>query len=170
MDDTIQRLEQLETSMREHTHSTLDSTSTLPKNKPVIQRVTTATTVTPRNEEDGVDITALASAVTIANPTGVPHNFQKLIIQIKDNGTAGTANTGGGAGAGYTGSGNAGGSGIVIIRYHTDGSDGVSTSSTGGTITTSGVWTIHTFTTSGTWTMVGTGGASQNSNFLGFMM
>ncbi len=62
---------------------------------------------------------------------------------------AGTANTGGGGGAGK-----AGGSGIVIIAYKTDGSDGVSTSSTGGTITTSGANTIHTFTTSGTFTCV----------------
>jgi len=43
-----------------------------------------------------------------------------------------------------------GGSGIVIIAYKTDGSDGITTASTGGTITTSGLYTIHTFTASGT--------------------
>jgi hypothetical protein len=61
-------------------------------------------------------------------------------------GVAGTVNTGGGGGGGYgTGSG-AGGSGIVIIRY-------LGTQrATGGTITTSGGYTIHTFTTSGTFT------------------
>jgi hypothetical protein len=47
-----------------------------------------------------------------------------------------------------------GGSGIVIISFPTDGSTGVSTASTGGTITTVGGNQIHTFTSSGTWTMV----------------
>lgn len=56
-------------------------------------------------------------------------------------------------------------SGIVIISYATNGSDWVSPSSTGGTITTSWGQTIHTFTTSGTFTMV----ASTNSAFLMFM-
>jgi hypothetical protein len=61
--------------------------------------------------------------------------------------TAGTANTGGGGG-GYGGTGlagAAGGSGIVIIRY-----SGVTPRATGGVITTSGGFTIHTFTSSGT--------------------
>lgn len=73
-----------------------------------------------------------------------------------------TANTGGGGGGGggdngVNGSmnGGNGGSGIVIVSYKTDGSDGVSTDSTGGTITTSGAYTIHTFTSSGTFTAVG---------------
>lgn len=88
MDDLNTRVEQLETSMREHTHSTLDSTSPLSKVLPVVQSVTSASTVTPRYEEDCVDITALAAAVTIANPTGSPNNFKKLLIRIKDNGTA----------------------------------------------------------------------------------
>jgi hypothetical protein len=63
-------------------------------------------------------------------------------------GTAGTANTGGGGGGcrtqGYTSG--AGGSGIVIIRY------AGSQRGSGGTITSSGGYTIHTFTTSGTFT------------------
>jgi hypothetical protein len=42
----------------------------------------------------------------------------------------------------------------VIIRYQTDGSDGISPSSTGGTKTTSGAYTIHTFTSNGTFTVV----------------
>jgi len=73
-------------------------------------------------------------------------------------GFAATANTGGGGGGSGAGpgagNGGNGGSGVVIISYATNGSDGVSTSSTGGTITTSGGQTIHTFTSSGTWTMV----------------
>lgn len=63
----------------------------------------------------------------------------------------------GGGGAHRDGGNQAGASGkngIVIIRYATDGSDGISTSSTGGTITTSGSDTIHTFTSSGTFTAV----------------
>jgi hypothetical protein len=75
------------------------------------------------------------------------------------NGRSGLAGTGGGGGGGdvfssggtYAG---AGGSGVVIVRYKTDGSDGISPSSTGGTKTTSGIYTIHTFTSSGTFTVV----------------
>ncbi len=83
-------------------------------------------------------------------------------------GVAGTVNTGGGGGGGNSSaSGGVGGSGIVIIRFKYDGSNGVATSSTGGVITYSDVnglnpgispdvdgYQIHTFTTSGTWTMV----------------
>jgi len=65
------------------------------------------------------------------------------------NGTAGTANTGGGGGGSFTGSsstqtGGTGGTGIVIISYLG------SQRATGGTVTTSGSYTIHTFTSSGT--------------------
>jgi hypothetical protein len=55
----------------------------------------------------------------------------------------GTANTGGGGGAGNGNSGS-GGSGIVIILYE------VAQRATGGTVTSSGGYTIHTFTSSGT--------------------
>jgi hypothetical protein len=62
---------------------------------------------------------------------------------------AGTANTGGGGGAGsYTVSGAAGGKGVVIVRYLTSGAVYYS-SITGGTITTSGNYTIHTFNDTG---------------------
>ena len=63
-------------------------------------------------------------------------------------GSAGTANTGGGAGGGNTtnSSGANGGSGIVIIRYSG------AQRGTGGTVTSSGGFTIHTFTSSGTYT------------------
>ena len=71
-------------------------------------------------------------------------------------GTAGTANTGGGAGGSgnvsgppYPGAGSAnGGSGIVVIRYKGK------PKATGGTITYSNDYTIHTFTSSGTFTPV----------------
>ena len=65
-------------------------------------------------------------------------------------GTSGTANTGGGGGAGVAsdadGAGGSGGSGIVIISY------AGSQRGTGGTVTTSGGYTIHTFTSSSTYT------------------
>jgi hypothetical protein len=64
------------------------------------------------------------------------------------NGGNGGANTGGGGGGGthaYSVGGN-GGSGIVIIRYYG------SQKATGGTITSSGGYTVHTFTSSGTFT------------------
>jgi hypothetical protein len=63
-------------------------------------------------------------------------------------GTSGTDNTGGGGGGGANNSGNGGngGSGIVIIRYLSSSQRG-----TGGTVTTSGGYYIHTFTSSGTY-------------------
>jgi len=62
-------------------------------------------------------------------------------------GNAGAANTGNGGGGGYAGSGaQVGGSGIVIVRYSG------AQQATGGTITSSGGFTIHTFTSSGTFT------------------
>lgn len=64
------------------------------------------------------------------------------------NGTAGTVNTGGGGGGGDrsgTSLGGAGGSGIVIISYLG------SQRGTGGGISSSGGYTIHTFTASGTY-------------------
>ena len=64
-------------------------------------------------------------------------------------GTAATVNTGsggGGGGATAAGLGGAGGSGIVIISYFG------SQRATGGTVTSSGGYTIHTFTSSGTFT------------------
>ncbi len=75
------------------------------------------------------------------------------------NPTAGTDNRGGGGGGSSQGgaagiSGARGGSGVVIIRYKTDGSDGIyAPTTTGGTKTTSGIYTVHTFTTSGTFTV-----------------
>jgi hypothetical protein len=69
-------------------------------------------------------------------------------------GTSGTANTGGGGGGGTQSAGGNGGSGIVVLRYKTDGSDGIdAASTTGGTKTTSGIYTVHTFTSSGTFTV-----------------
>ena len=66
-------------------------------------------------------------------------------------GTAGSVNTGGGGGGGgfnnpTWSTGGAGGSGIVIISYLG------SQRGTGGTVTSSGGYTIHTFTSSGTYT------------------
>lgn len=70
---------------------TVSATQTL-TNKRItdrVQSVTDAATITPNADtDDCVDITAIAQAFTIANPTGTPTNFQKLIIRIKDNGTA----------------------------------------------------------------------------------
>lgn len=54
-----------------------------------VQSVVSAATVTPNADtDDAVDITALATAVSIAAPTGTPTNMQGLTIRIKDNGTA----------------------------------------------------------------------------------
>jgi hypothetical protein len=71
--------------------------------------------------------------------------------QNSGNGGNGGANTGGGGGGGthWDSDGGNGGSGIVIVRYFG------SQRATGGTITTSGGYTIHTFTSSGTFTPTG---------------
>lgn len=62
-------------------------------------------------------------------------------------GTSGTVNLGAGGGGGGASSaaGGSGGSGVVIIRYLG------SQRGTGGTVTSSGGYTIHTFTSSGTY-------------------
>ena len=61
-------------------------------NKRITLRIgTTATSATPTPAGDDVDmytITALAEAATFGAPTGTPTIGQKLIIRIKDNGTA----------------------------------------------------------------------------------
>jgi len=63
-------------------------------------------------------------------------------------GTAGEVNKGGGGGGGGNlGTGNAGGSGVVIVRYLTADASGLSI--TGGTATTSGSYTVRTFTSTG---------------------
>jgi hypothetical protein len=58
----------------------------------------------------------------------------------------GTANTGGGGGGAFINTGGTGGSGVVIISYLG------AQRGTGGTVTTSGGYTIHTFTSSSTYT------------------
>ena len=74
-----------------------------------------------------------------------------------NNQTTGVANSGGGGGGqgeASTGTAKAGGSGIVIISYPTG-----AITATGGTITTSGGYTIHKFTSSGTFTVTPTSAA-----------
>lgn len=59
---------------------------------PAPQRVTSvASSATPTPDADTTDlylITALAAAAAFGAPTGTPAQGQKLIIRIKDNGTA----------------------------------------------------------------------------------
>jgi len=74
---------------------------------------------------------------------------------INKTGSAGTANTGGGGGgARFTDpQGGAGGSGIVIFRYLTADAASAGISVSGGTVTTSGGYTIHSFTSTGSTTV-----------------
>lgn len=70
---------------------TVDGTQTLTNKRvnPRLQSDTTSATPTPTGDStDQYSITALAEAATVAAPTGTPVNGQKLIIRIKDNGTA----------------------------------------------------------------------------------
>lgn len=72
---------------------TISSTSTL-TNKRITARVgTTTSSATPTPDADGNDqynVTALAANAVFAAPTGTPTDGQKLMIRIKDNGTAWT--------------------------------------------------------------------------------
>lgn len=56
----------------------------------VLSITSSATPTINTNNYDTVDITALAAVITsmTTNLTGTPNNFDKLIIRIKDNGTA----------------------------------------------------------------------------------
>lgn len=69
----------------------LSQTQTL-TNKRVTPRIGTvadAATITPTGDDsDQYNVTALAQSATIAAPSGTPTNGQKLVIRIKDNGTA----------------------------------------------------------------------------------
>lgn len=54
-----------------------------------VQSVASSATVTPSwDNDDAVIITAQAAGLTLANPTGTPTSTQKMVIRIKDNGTA----------------------------------------------------------------------------------
>ena len=57
---------------------------------PRVQTVTSSATVTPVSTNDLVTITAQATGLTLANPTGTFVEGQALMIRIKDNGTART--------------------------------------------------------------------------------
>jgi len=51
--------------------------------------VTSAATITPTADlSDVYEITALAEAATVAAPSGTPQTNQKLLIKLRDNGTA----------------------------------------------------------------------------------
>ena len=53
-----------------------------------VQSVTTASTVTPLHDDDMIVVSALAGALTIANPTGAAAWADGFVIALKDNGTA----------------------------------------------------------------------------------
>lgn len=56
--------------------------------QPLTANITTASTITPTaGTTNQYNVTALASAATIAAPSGTPVDGQKLLIRIKDNGT-----------------------------------------------------------------------------------
>jgi len=61
---------------------------------PAIQTVASAATVTPTFLDDMVTITALATNLTLANPSGTAIPGLGMVIRIKDNGTARTISYG----------------------------------------------------------------------------
>lgn len=75
------------TSERMRLNNTGDITIT-GKMIPNIQSVSSAATITPNaNTDTQVSVTALATAATIASPSGTPSDGQSLVIRIEDNGT-----------------------------------------------------------------------------------
>jgi hypothetical protein len=50
--------------------------------------ISSAATITPDSGADTYEVSALAVAATIAAPTGVLRNNQRLLLKIKDDGTA----------------------------------------------------------------------------------
>lgn len=56
---------------------------------PRVTATTSSATPTPNADTtDAYELTAQAAAAAFGNPAGTPVNFQKLLIRIKDNGTA----------------------------------------------------------------------------------
>lgn len=55
---------------------------------PVIQSITSASTITPAAGNSNVDVTALAVAASVANPSGTWSHLTQMVISITDNGTA----------------------------------------------------------------------------------
>jgi len=92
-DTTIARVSAGVISVEGVTVPTISSTSTF-TNKRITQRVgTTASSATPTPDADANDmytVTALAAGAIFGAPTGTPTDGQKLMIRIKDNGTART--------------------------------------------------------------------------------
>lgn len=71
------------------TNVTFPTSGVLQSTAPRIQSVTSSATVTPdATANDMVIITAQAAGLTLANPSGASNQGQKLIVRIKDNGTA----------------------------------------------------------------------------------
>jgi hypothetical protein len=73
------------------TVAVLDATQTLTNKRINSRVVSTASSATPTPDvstADQYNLTALAAAATFGVPTGTPLDGQKLIIRIKDNGTA----------------------------------------------------------------------------------
>jgi hypothetical protein len=55
---------------------------------PAVTSVVTASPITPScTATDQYEVTALASSVTVAAPSGTPSDGQKLMLRFKDNGT-----------------------------------------------------------------------------------
>ncbi len=70
---------------------TTGQTATNLRVKPLINSAATATSLAPNiNSYNQYVLTAQASALTIANPTGAPYDGDIIIILIKDNGTSQT--------------------------------------------------------------------------------
>lgn len=62
--------------------------ATLSVGGPNVQSITSASTVTPTFNNDLVEVTALAAAMEVMNPSGTAVDGWGLVIRIKDNGTS----------------------------------------------------------------------------------
>lgn len=70
------------------TNTTIRSNSKVPDKQKTVSLTSSATPTPNADITDLYTVTALAEAATFGAPTGAPNQGQKLIIRIKDNGTA----------------------------------------------------------------------------------
>lgn len=73
-------------------YASLDSNGYVPYSQLPKQRVystaSTTSLIIDTDSYDAIDVTALADGLTFSTPTGTPSNFQKLIVRVKDDGSA----------------------------------------------------------------------------------
>lgn len=69
-------------------YTDLTNKPTIPSRAPAVRGIVSAATVTPTFDDDQIEITAQAAALTLANPTGTAIPALGMVVRIKDSGVA----------------------------------------------------------------------------------